>query len=222
VRQYSPAVPVTRKEQRERTREVLLDAAMMSLVEHGYAGTTTQRVQERAGVSRGALLHHFASKAELLVAATRHIADLRLARIRGIASRAESLGQVDARRQVVKAMHEAMTGPPFQAAMELWIASRTDPELREASLPAERRLGVALREVFDEFVHIDDADTAEVRFESLLALFRGLELARIIVQDASAEERVIEQWLADLDAADHDPIEHPPNLVKATGAEPAP
>lgn len=49
----------------------------------------------------------------------------------------------------VFAIHEAMTGPAFQAAMELWTASRTGEELREALLPAERRLGPALREVFD-------------------------------------------------------------------------
>lgn len=191
-------MPVTRMEQRERTREVLLDAAMMSLVEHGYAGTTTQRVQERAQVSRGALLHHFGSKAELFVAATQHIADRRLARIREIASQAQ--GQPNARPQVVRAMRDAMTGAPFLAAMELWTASRTDPKLRAALLPAERRLGAALREVFDEYVPIDDPALARVRFESLLALVRGLELTRIMRQDATLADRVIEQWLTDLEA----------------------
>lgn len=70
---------MTRKEQRERIRGLVLDAAMWSLVEHGYPGTTTQRVQECAGVCRGALLHRSESKAELLVAATHHLAEMRLA-----------------------------------------------------------------------------------------------------------------------------------------------
>ncbi len=200
ARQYRPAVRVTRTEQRERTRERLLDAAMMSLVEHGYAGTTTQRIQERAGVSRGALLHHFASKANLFVAATHHLADIRLAHVREIAAQAH--GRPDARRQVISAMREAMAGPPFQAAMELWSASRTDPELRAALLPAERRLGRAVRQLFDEFVHIDDPQQAQVRFESLLALVRGLELTRIMRHDPTVADRVIDQWLADLESAD--------------------
>jgi len=195
---------MTRKQQRERTRELLLDAAMMSLVEHGYAGTTTQRVQERAGVSRGALLHHFGSKAELFVAATHHLAEMRLAHIREIAAGAQ--GRPDARRRVIYAMRNAMTGPPYQAAMELWTASRTDPELRAALLPAERRLGAALREVFDKFVVIDDPQRAQLRFESLLALVRGLELTRIMRQEADGiADKVIEQWLTDLDAEDPDP-----------------
>jgi AcrR family transcriptional regulator len=191
-------VPVSRTAQRERTRAILLDAAMMSLVEDGYAGTTTQRVQDRAGVSRGALLHHFGSKAELFVAATHHIADRRLARVREIAEQAHSSS--DARRQVIQAIRDAMTGPPFQAAMELWAASRTDPELRAALLPAERRLGSALRELFDAFVQIDDPDLARVRYESLLALLRGLELTRIMKREAVVADLVVEQWLADLDA----------------------
>jgi len=196
----------SRKAQRERTRLLLLDAAMMSLVEHGYAGTTTQRVQDRAQVSRGALLHHFGSKAELFVAATHHIAETRLARIRQIATEAQ--GDPDALRRVVLAIRDSMTGPPFQAAMELWTASRTDPELRAVLLPAEHRLGQALRAIFDEFVPIEDSEQARIRFESLLAILRGLELTRLMRPDQSVADQVINQWFAEL-AATQTPARRP-------------
>jgi AcrR family transcriptional regulator len=58
-------------------RHALLEAAVDSLVELGFARTTTLEVQRRAGVSRGALLHHFPSKAELLVATIAHLAERR-------------------------------------------------------------------------------------------------------------------------------------------------
>jgi AcrR family transcriptional regulator len=184
---------LTRKEQREQTRERLLDAAMAVLVEHGYAGTTTQRVQERVGVSRGALLHHFGSKAELFAAAVHHIADMRIADIEAVAERVgDGPGSL---RKIVFAMHESMTGAAFQAAMELWTASRTDHDLRDALLPAERRLGRALREVFDRTARIDDPETARIEFEALLALLRGLELGRIMRQDDKVAVTVIEHWL---------------------------
>jgi AcrR family transcriptional regulator len=189
---------VTRTEQRDRTRAALLDAATMCLVDHGYAGTTTQRIQERTGVSRGALLHHFGSKAELFVAAIHHIADIRLARIREIARGAH--GRPDALHRVVHAIRESMTGPPFQAAMELWMASRTDPELRTALLPAERRLGQALRELFDQVAPVDDPDLARVQFESLMALLRGLEVTRVIRDDERLPLLVLDQWVADFEA----------------------
>lgn len=188
---------MTRKEQREQTRQRLLDAAMMSLVEHGYAGTTTQRVQERTGVSRGALLHHFGSKAELFAAAVHHIADLRIAQIRTVAQAADQPGL----RALVLAIHDAMSGPAFLAAMELWTASRTDPELREALLPAERRLGQALREEFEGVAGITDPELARTTFESLLALLRGLELGRIMRPDDALAASIIDQWLARVPAA---------------------
>jgi AcrR family transcriptional regulator len=187
---------LSRKDQKERTREILLDAAMMTLVEHGYAGTTTQRIQERAHVSRGAMLHHFGSKADLIVAATHHIADIRLARIRDIATHAD--GHPDALRRVIHAICESMTGPPFQAAMELWTASRTDPELRAALLPSERKLGRALREIFDHVAGLDDPELARTRFESLMALVRGLEVTRVMRDDERIANAVIDQWINDL------------------------
>jgi len=73
----SGRLPRTQQQRREETRRALLDAAVESLIEVGFARTTTLEVQRRADVSRGALLHHFPSKAELLVAAVDHLAEMR-------------------------------------------------------------------------------------------------------------------------------------------------
>src|SRR3954471_19580098 len=67
----------TQQQRRDETRKALLDATVESLIEVGFARTTTLEVQRRAEVSRGALLHHFPSKAELLVAAVDHLAEMR-------------------------------------------------------------------------------------------------------------------------------------------------
>src|SRR6201992_1666164 len=58
-----------------RTR--LLDATVDCLVSYGYAGTTTPRVAQLAGVTRGAQIHHFRSKQDLVVAAIEHLAQQR-------------------------------------------------------------------------------------------------------------------------------------------------
>lgn len=187
---------LTRKEQRARTHEALLDATIRCLVTHGYAGTTTQRIQDEAGVSRGALLHHFGSKSELLVAAIHHIAEMRL---REFSELVADLGEgPQALEQMVRAIRSVMAGPPFQAAIELWTASRTDEQLRAALLPAERRLGSALRGLFNEHAGIADPETAKIAFESLMALVRGLELTRIMRTDQSLEDRLIDDWLGNV------------------------
>src|SRR5215470_12505645 len=78
--------PRTQQQRRDETRRALLDAAVESLIEVGFARTTTLEVQRRAEVSRGALLHHFPSKAELLVAAVDHLAEKRAAEMKAFAS----------------------------------------------------------------------------------------------------------------------------------------
>lgn len=167
---------------------------MRCLVEFGHSGTTTQRIQDEAGVSRGALLHHFGSKTELLVAAIHHIADIRMANVDAMIA---DLGDgPDALRDMVVALRQAMTGPPFQAALELWTASRTDPELRQALLLAERRLGEKIRTVFNEHSGISDPKNSVVAFESLMALIRGFEITRNMRSDQRVADLVIDDWMA--------------------------
>jgi AcrR family transcriptional regulator len=49
-------------------RQAIVRAARELVIEHGYAGVSTEQVLERAGVSRGGLYHHFSGKQELMAA----------------------------------------------------------------------------------------------------------------------------------------------------------
>jgi AcrR family transcriptional regulator len=44
------------------------------LVDYGHAGTTVTRIAERAGVTRGAQVHHYRTKDDLVTAAVTHLA----------------------------------------------------------------------------------------------------------------------------------------------------
>ncbi len=106
----------------------LLDATIDCLVEYGYAGTTTTRVADRAGVTRGAQVHHFPTKTDLVTSAIRHLAarrtEVAMAEIDRLKASADPVGDA---LQLLWEMHQ---GPVFSATVELWVASRTDPELR--------------------------------------------------------------------------------------------
>jgi AcrR family transcriptional regulator len=123
-------------ERRAATRAALLDAAIDCLAEKGYAGTTIRRIAERAGVTRGAVEHHFASKAELLGATTRHIrtkaAEQLLAEEWAIVPSIEQRSE-----QLLDRMWDLYTGPLFEAALELLVAARTDGELRHQRIVAQ-------------------------------------------------------------------------------------
>src|SRR3978361_654252 len=74
------AKPSARRSQAERsaaTRDALLDATIACLVEDGYANTTTRRVGERAGASRGPQRHHCQTRHELVAAAMERLAERR-------------------------------------------------------------------------------------------------------------------------------------------------
>jgi AcrR family transcriptional regulator len=131
------------------TRAALLDAALETLVERGYAATTTTEVARRAGVSRGAQLHHFPSKAELLTAAVGHLLERRVAEYRKVFANVDPGADVlDAAIDLLWPMFQ---GPTFVAWVELWIAARTDPALREAVVAMD-----------DQFIEECDAIFAEV------------------------------------------------------------
>jgi len=127
----------------------ILDAAVEVMLEHGYSGASTLRIQERAGVSRGRLLHHFPSRDALLIAASQHLARARVGELPSDHTWPADLGErIDA---VVETMATTFTQGYFWAATELWIAARTHPSLRDALLPGERDIARAVRLAMDQF-----------------------------------------------------------------------
>ncbi len=58
-----------------RTRAALLQAARTLFAEKGFADSGREEIAERAGVTRGALYHHFASKTELAAAVVGELED---------------------------------------------------------------------------------------------------------------------------------------------------
>jgi AcrR family transcriptional regulator len=130
------------------TRAALLDAAIECLVERGYAATTTIETVRRAGVSRGAQLHHFPTKAQLMAEAVEHLFDRRRAEFR------EAFAAIDPKADRLDAALELLwsifQGPAFVAWTELWVAARTDPELAVAVLDVERHFTAETRSMFAE------------------------------------------------------------------------
>ncbi|MBF4161133.1 TetR/AcrR family transcriptional regulator [Nocardioides sp. CBS4Y-1] len=177
-------------------RARLLEACVELLVERGYAGTTTTLVSERAGVSRGAQLHHFPTKADLVVAAVEHVMTER-----GIAldEAARSLGHPGT-RAVLELLADHVTSSVFTAALELWVAARTDADLLAAVAPLEAKTGRETHRVTVELLGADES-VPGVRelVQATLDLMRGLALATTLGDDDRRRERILDQWAATLD-----------------------
>ena len=191
----------TQAERRTATRSALVRATVDCLVELGYARTTTQEVQSRAGVSRGALTHHFTAKADLVLAAMEHLYEEFSESVRKAAAELPDDPAVRIRLGI-ELIWARFHGPLFVASMELWTAARTDRELRAALLPHERRLGAQLRElsveVFGEQVARHPA--SEAVYQVLLTSMRGQALTYSLQPDASRDGQYLQHWHAIVDA----------------------
>lgn len=177
------------------TQQRLLEATVECLVERGWAGTTTTVIAEQAGVSRGAQLHHYPTKAALVLSAVEHLAQRRAAEIQLEATAARD-EPVEARvARVVDLLAAAFTGPLFMAALELWVVARTDAELRQALAPVEARIG---RDLYRLAVTLLGADESRpgVRpaVQTTLDLLRGLGVANLLTDDTARRDALLGDW----------------------------
>jgi AcrR family transcriptional regulator len=186
------ATPRRRRTQEERsatTRAALLDATIDCLAEYGYANLTTTRVVERAGVSRGAQVHHFPTKAQLVSEAVMHLAGKRIEEFLQTMPR---LPRSEEKRvsRILDLIWEVHTGPLFEAALELWVAARTDPELRASLNAVEDDVAQTVASVGPSlFPEVAARPHFQTDVDSAMAAIRGLALLRFVDDPENVERR---------------------------------
>jgi len=117
------------------TRKVIVEAAINCLLKYGYAQTTTPRIADEAGLSRGAMMHHFSNRITVIQAAIEH---LHAKRLRAFRRAVAALPQGQTRREdALTAYWRQVRHPLFVAFHELSVAARTDAELDAILRPAK-------------------------------------------------------------------------------------
>jgi len=183
-----------RRSQAERAQRMqarLLDATIECLFKLGYSGTTTTEIAARAGVSRGAQLHHFPTKEELVIGAVGHLLDVRLAEFRA-AFRVLPEG-VDTGQVAVDLIWKMFQGPTFYAWLELLVASRTDATLRKAVADITQGFSEEVRNIYREYFTPPPGNEAtfDIVPAFLFAVLEGLALEKILSTDNSEAEGVL-------------------------------
>jgi AcrR family transcriptional regulator len=183
-----------RNAQRDQTRLRILEALVESLIDVGYAKTTTVEVQRRADVSRGALLHHFPTRDELFEEAVRFLVGVNERAVReALVQMPEELLPLD---RAIGALAQALRQPAYAAELELWMAARTDSDLRAVLRKAERRARRDLNRVVAEL--FGEPWSTAPRFplvsELTITLLRGLATSRALRADSARESALIAQW----------------------------
>ncbi len=169
----------------ENTRTTILEATLKCFYDLGYNNTTTEKVARKAGVSRGAMLHHFPSRIELIRAAVIHLNQKRLQ----LFEEQERLINENAEHSLIEegidAYWDQLHSPLFTIFHELQVASRTDPGLKEILIPAIREFDNSWQKVsvnvFPDLALSEAFDTANMLTLYLLEgmAVRGVTTGRI-------------------------------------------
>lgn len=173
-----------RRTQRERsaaTRERLLAATIACLIERGYQGTTTTEVCRKAHVSRGAQLHHYPTKEDLVTAALDRLYDeLRREVLDSMMALPDEADRVSA---LVDLLWAAYGNAQFKAVLELWVAARNDPSLHDRVFPIMQSFADAMAPaVAAQFPaaahHADFVPMTQLVFQ----LMQGMGLAKVVFE----------------------------------------
>jgi AcrR family transcriptional regulator len=169
----------TQAERSATTRARLLDATLECLCDLGYTRTTTPEIARRAGLSRGAQLHHFPTKAELVTGAVERLFERRHAEFRAAFARVPA--SADRYAAAIDILWSMVSGPTFHAWLELAVAARSDPELRRAVHDLTQRLRLLVDETFRDLFPVGKPDDPffAIAPRFAFALLDGLALERI-------------------------------------------
>lgn len=192
-----------RRSQAERVdamRARLLDATIACLAERGYRNTSTNDIVRLARVSRGALAHHFPTRTELVSAAARRLIDQRAAEFR------ERFGAIAPERrtpaEALDVLWSFYDSPSCVALLELTIAARHEPELREVIAGMPEDIAGLTSSIFAEFFpELAGLPFLDQILRSVNALYTGLAVAAVGgegVREGVAEVRAFVQTLATL------------------------
>lgn len=180
-----------RRSQGERsasTRARLIDATVDCLTQYGYAGTTTPRIAEMAGLTRGAQMHHFGSKHELMSAAMHHMTAKTVATVvagfkDGYTSAEDPIGAIF---ELIWDVHVA---PGFVPVVELWVAGRTDRELgREVAKFAPIAASAVTAAVLEPVPHHLHGAMLEFVYTTMDTL-RGILIPAFVERDREQSRR---------------------------------
>ncbi len=157
----------------------LLDATVDCLAKRGWAELSTNDIVRRARVSRGALAHHFPTKASLALAAAERVIEQRAAEFRTTFLRLPPERHTVA--EAVDLLWDFYRGPGFACLAELMVAARTNRELRAALRDGPERITETAFEVFiDVFPAMADNAHARTAVRAALALLTGLAIQAFV------------------------------------------
>ncbi|MDR3414858.1 MAG: TetR/AcrR family transcriptional regulator [Nevskia sp.] len=190
-----PGVRRTQAERSNAMRRRLLAATVESLAEEGYAGSTLSSIVRRAGVSRGAQVHHYPNKQALILDAAE---DLMRRSYRALGAVLLSVAKEDDRLEaLIKACWDSLFATPmYRAYTELLIASQRDPVLAEALRQMLQRVRGVFEPAVEHYFEPAPGSGANPKalFLQMSCLLAGLAVQAHVIQNPSLIHAQLTLW----------------------------
>ncbi len=175
------------------TRDRILEAALRTLREEGFAGTTARAIAARGGFNQALIFYHFGSVPKLLLEAFRRTSEAQVARYRAAAANVSSLTDLV---EIARRLHaEDLESGAVTAVTQLMSAAASDPALGRAILERfEEWIGL-VREALDRALSTHPFAAAVPTREAayaVAAMFLGVELMSRLDPARSEAEAVFD------------------------------
>jgi AcrR family transcriptional regulator len=190
------AVRRTQEQRAAETRHRLLDATITLLLDRGYSRITTADIASVAGVSRGALTHHFVSKEEIVTRAVQHQLRQVTADLHELAETLEGKS-ID---EIVDYLWDMMAGGLFLVTLEYLPEARHNPDFKDQMVPVVKEFHAALDAIWarlSDYAGIEPA-RAQVMLNATMCLIRGMVAQTIVRDDPNYFRSLLSYWKAHL------------------------
>lgn len=174
-----------RTEQKEATRELILDAATELLAKHGYAALRVAAVAKEAGVSLGGQLHHFPAKESLVIAVLERLS----ARVLKLAERDAGRGSRsgDPLLLVAESATRFYSAPEFLIYLDIFLSVRRHTLVGDKAVALLTSQRVATEHLWLQHLTergINEKEALTI-IRSLWGLCRGLAISSMRDKDGS-------------------------------------
>jgi AcrR family transcriptional regulator len=184
----------TQAERSEATRKQLLDAASKLIRQKGFGGLRTIEVASVAGVSRGALMHHFPSKHALVVAVLTHVNEVTFAQSTRRAQLAR--GSRDPIAEIIKDAQDFFLGDYFFIELAIAMSDESTRRLRSETHQFTRQTRFSIEAAWLDTL-ISSGIPRQLASDVLsltLSAVRGFSVRMLIENDPEQFTRLMDVW----------------------------
>ncbi len=192
------AVQIARRMQSQRssdTRQRLRSAALECLSTIGYGHTTLTEISRRAGLTRGALNHHYQGKNDLLLDVVDQIWSQIEEDLRNIAESSKN-GQLNVTEVVDEMWHRIFNNRNIFSSLEMVIASRGDPALHDPLVKRAQQLFDSYEKIGGKIFTATGMSQEDSRslLNMTLSFLRGLAVQSIYSRDPAITNQSLLDW----------------------------